>query len=144
MATGLVLEGAAIAALEDPTEGSARTERGVALYREHPTPPVFWPMVLTFRGSAAALVGPARMKPPGGPGRGAVSIAIPGSWDVALAQIQRGEVLAARGDAPGAEAALRIAIDVAGTSGARTTQIAAATRAWHRCRRLGAGTLSRR
>ena len=96
MATGLVLEGVAIARLGDPVEGLARTERGIALYQEHPTPPIFWPQVLTFRASVAALNG--RLDDALALLDEAAAIAPPQSADAALVQIQRADVLAARGD----------------------------------------------
>ncbi len=126
VATGLVLEGAAMAALGDPAEGMARAERGVSLYQEHPTPPVFWPIVLAFRGMAATLNG--RLDHAMAVLDEAVGIAGTRSWDAALALIQRGDVQALRGDVVAAEADYRLALAAAGPGNARSSQLAAATR----------------
>jgi tetratricopeptide (TPR) repeat protein len=98
----------------------------VALYREHPTPPVFWPQVLGFRASVAALAG--RFDDALAFLDEAVAISDPRSWDAALVQIQRSDVLAARGDMAAAEAALRGAIEVSSATGGRAGVLMAATR----------------
>ena len=58
----------------------------------------------------------------------AASITVLESWDGAYIQIQRADVLVARGDTVGAEAALRAAIAGAGAVGGIAAQLQAATR----------------
>lgn len=43
--------------LGEPEDGLALTERGIALYTNLRTPPVFWPLVLGYRAEACALAG---------------------------------------------------------------------------------------
>jgi hypothetical protein len=119
-----VLEGVTEAILEDPGAGLARTLRGIALYREHPTPPIFWPTLLTLRAAATALAGQfdealAVLDE-------AAVLAAERLLDLTAIEVQRGEILAGLGDRAGAEAALRHALETGAASGARALQLMAA------------------
>ncbi len=61
-AIATILHGAAMTGLGRPEEGLAQIERGMTLYQDHITPPVFWPMLLSMRATALAVTG----KPAGG------------------------------------------------------------------------------
>ena len=52
-----VLEGVAVAALDDPQAGMALTEHGVDLYQGLAPPPVFWPFLLGLRAAVHAMAG---------------------------------------------------------------------------------------
>lgn len=52
-----VLEGVAVAALDDPQAGMALTEHGVDLYQGLAPPPVFWPFLLGLRAGVHAMAG---------------------------------------------------------------------------------------
>jgi predicted ATPase len=119
-ATGLVLEGIAMATLDDPAAGLARLEQGIAQYQEHPTPPVFWPLVHWMRGRTSALAG--RLDDALAILDEAAAIADPMTWDGSLIRVERGNVLAQRGDPAAASASYRAAL--AGFPG-RSTQLMA-------------------
>jgi predicted ATPase/class 3 adenylate cyclase len=125
-ALGLVLQGVALAGLGDPEDGLARTERGVALYENLRTPPVFWPQLLGLQAEACALAG--RPSDALGLVDQAASLAGEGSWDSAALKVQKGDLLASLGDGEGAETSFRRAFDEAGLAGARMIQLRAATR----------------
>ena len=107
--------------------GVARTERGIGLYQQHPTPPVFWPQVLILRATGLALAG--RIDDALGIVDEALAIAAPASLDLAFAQLRRGQLLAARGDTAAGEAAMRLSVEVAHAWGARAVELMAATHA---------------
>jgi hypothetical protein len=52
-----VLGGLATAYLGDPAAGTERVERGISMYEDLQTPPVFWPLVLGLRSRAHQLAG---------------------------------------------------------------------------------------
>lgn len=52
-----VLEGVAVAALDDPQAGMELTEHGVDLYQGLAPPPVFWPFLLGLRAGVHAMAG---------------------------------------------------------------------------------------
>ncbi|HEX2222160.1 MAG TPA: adenylate/guanylate cyclase domain-containing protein [Candidatus Limnocylindria bacterium] len=123
---GLVLQGVSAAALDRPEEGLATTERGIALYSNLKTPPVFWPQVLALRAEACALAG--RTVDALATVEEASALAGEGSWDSAALKVQRADVLVSMGDARGAEPWLRRAVEEARGAGIRMIQLKAATR----------------
>jgi hypothetical protein len=125
-AIGLTLHGVTTAALGDPETGLARTERGIALYENLRTPPVFWPALLSLRAHACTLAD--RTADALGVLDQAASLASEGSWDSANLKVQRAELLLTLDDAPGAESLLRRAIEEAQQAGTRMIQLRAATR----------------
>jgi predicted ATPase/class 3 adenylate cyclase len=124
-ATATVLEGAALALLGDPMAAVERAERGVVLYREHPTPPVFWPQVLGFRAIAALRAG----RPSDALAflDEAAAIVPDDSIDGSAIALQRADVLLALDDEAGAIDALRAAIVFARPGFVRATELRAAT-----------------
>ncbi|MGD8584265.1 MAG: adenylate/guanylate cyclase domain-containing protein [Chloroflexota bacterium] len=56
-AIATILHGAAMTGTGRPEEGLAEIERGTALYQDHVTPPVFWPMLVGMRARALAVTG---------------------------------------------------------------------------------------
>jgi predicted ATPase/class 3 adenylate cyclase len=56
-AIATILHGAAQTGTGQPEEGLAEIERGLALYQDHVTPPVFWPMLVGIRARALAAAG---------------------------------------------------------------------------------------
>lgn len=125
-AVGVVLGGVTTAALGSPDEGVARVHRGVALYREIPTPPVFWPQILTLRATAQSLAGQT-VEALATVDEG-LAIAAERSWDSAVLKILRADLMVAIGDGAGAERLLAAAFEEAGQVGARMIQLRAATR----------------
>jgi len=122
-ATALVLEGAARAEDGDTQEAVAVMQRGLALYRERPTPPVFWPLVLSLNGMVLIRAG----RPADALGvldEAAVTGKSEGS-DAAFVQQLRGAALLATADLPRAIEAFRMSIRKAETAGARTLALMA-------------------
>ncbi|MEP6681387.1 MAG: adenylate/guanylate cyclase domain-containing protein, partial [Chloroflexota bacterium] len=124
-AIGLVLSGVTTAYLGDVEDGVAQLERGVGLYRNLRTPPVFWPQILGLRAAASALAG--RSADAFEMMDQAAALAAEGSWDSAALKIQRADLLIDLGDLPAAEALLRHAFDEAEPGGSLMTQLRAAT-----------------
>src|SRR5262249_4970089 len=116
-ATGLVLEGVTVGILDDPMTGLATVQRGISLYRERPTPPVFWPLVLSLRATALLLAG--RFTDALETADEAISIARPRSPDTAANHAIRGEAFLALADREAALEAMRTSIDLATDLGAR-------------------------
>ena len=56
-ASGLIVEGVTVAAQGRPDEGLELTDRGIGLYENLRTPPIFWPQVLGLRAQALAHAG---------------------------------------------------------------------------------------
>ncbi|MGH2655756.1 MAG: ATP-binding protein [Actinomycetota bacterium] len=56
-ALALVLHGVAMTGLGEQEDGLARSAQGIGLYRGLPTPPVFWPPLLTVRAVGLAMGG---------------------------------------------------------------------------------------
>jgi predicted ATPase/class 3 adenylate cyclase len=125
-AIGLTLHGVTTAARGDPETGLARTERGIALYENLRTPPVFWPALLSLRAHACMLAG--RTADALGVLEQAASLAGEGSWDSASLKLQRAELLLTLDDAQAAESLLRRAIEEARHAGIRMIHLRAATR----------------
>jgi predicted ATPase/class 3 adenylate cyclase len=125
-ALGLVLQGAALTATGRADEGSALSDRGIALYQGLQTPPVFWPLLLSLRARGLAEAG-----------RSVEAIAL---VDEAIETIPEqhvlypelgllnGDLLVSQGNADGAELRFRSAFDVSRDFGLRMPQLRAATR----------------
>lgn len=124
-----VLDGVALTALGDTTEGFSKTETGVVLYQGLNTPPVFWPLVLGLRAFATLATGDTEralelvdqaIDLVGGPSSGANP----------EFGIIRGDILAARREPARADAAqaYRTAADSAGAVGLELTRLQALTR----------------
>jgi tetratricopeptide (TPR) repeat protein len=56
-AIATILHGAAQTALGQPEEGLAEIDRGMTLYQDHITPPVFWPMLVAIQATALGMTG---------------------------------------------------------------------------------------
>jgi predicted ATPase len=56
-AIATILHGAAQTALGQPEEGLAEIDRGMTLYQDHITPPVFWPMLVSIQATALGMTG---------------------------------------------------------------------------------------
>jgi predicted ATPase len=56
-AIATILHGAALTGGGRPKGGLAEIERGMALYQDHITPPVFWPMLVSMQATALAVNG---------------------------------------------------------------------------------------
>ena len=125
-AIGLTLHGVTTAALGNPAAGLEETERGVALYQNLRTPPVFWPALLSLKGLAHALAGhPTEALEVLDE---AASLADEGSWDSAAIKIQKADVLLALDDRERAEPLLSRALQEAQRAGVLPLQLRAATR----------------
>ena len=125
-ATGLVLHGVTAAGLGRPEEGLARTERGIALYENLKTPPVFWPQMLGLEAQASALAD--RTAQALTLVDQALALAGAATFDSAALMLQKSELLLSSGDQEGGESWLRRGLDDAGRAGARMLQLRAATR----------------
>lgn len=134
-ALGLVLRGVTTSSLGDPENGLAQTERGIALYENLRTPPVFWTQILGLRARACAMAG--RFADAVDLLDQAAALEIEGTFDSAAVKVQKADLLVSLGDAKGAESVLRRAVDEAGVAGARMIQLIAAT---HLARLDGAGS----
>jgi predicted ATPase/class 3 adenylate cyclase len=125
-ALGHVLRGVAIGRLGRPDEGLADVERGIALYENLRTPPVFWPLVLGFRSEACALAGRANHA------LAIVEQALVLEGDENLTSIallvQKGDLMLEVGDRDAGERVLRDAFAQAERLSARMVQLRAATR----------------
>ncbi len=128
-AIGLILQGVTTAALGSPEAGLDLTERGIALYEDLKTPPVFWPQALALKARACALAG--RTTEALEVVNMAAGLAGEGTWDSAALKIQRADLLVSLGDASGAESWLRRAMEETRRAGARMTQLQAAMRLVH-------------
>jgi predicted ATPase/class 3 adenylate cyclase len=125
-AVGLTLRGLTTAALEDAESGLAQTERGIALYENLQTPPVFWPALLSLRAQACSLAG--RAADAIEVLDHAASLTAEGSWDSSAIKVQKADVLLSLGDRQGAESLLSHAVREAQEAGVRMLQLRAATR----------------
>jgi tetratricopeptide (TPR) repeat protein len=124
-ALGLVLQGVAAASLGRGDEGVAQTERGIAMYQDLPSPPVFWPQLMGLRAQACALAG--RTSEALDLFDQGIAVSMPGSFDVAALSVQKANVLLTVGDARGAEPLFRQAWEAARGAGVRMVELAAAT-----------------
>jgi predicted ATPase/class 3 adenylate cyclase len=124
-AVGLVLQGVATTGLGRPAEGLAQAEEGVSLYENLRTPPIFWGQLLGLRAQACSLAGR--------PDEAlvlldqAMALAVEGTWESAGLKVQQADVLASLGRADEAEPLLLRAYEEAVATGARMTQLRAAT-----------------
>jgi hypothetical protein len=125
-ALGHVLSGVAEAYLGDGRAGVERVERGIALYEDLNTPPVFWPAVLALRARALGLAGRAEEAYE----HAAHAVEIAGGarpTTISLFTL-RADLEATLGMLEEAEATLWTAFDGAAECGALTEQLLAATR----------------
>ncbi len=134
-AVALVLQGVTTAALGRPESGLEQTERGIALYENLRTPPVFWPSVLSLKAHVCAMAG--RTADALALIDQAAALAEQGSWDSASLEVQRADVFVSLGAADDAEASARQAFREAQRAGARMIQLQALTRLAPLERRLG-------
>jgi len=126
-AVGLVLQGTALVALGQPEKGLEQAERGMALYQLLPTPPVFWPFLLSIHASGLALAGRFG---------DAIKLvdearAIVGDRDNMMAAqlpLLKGDLLLMSSGPSEAEPLYQLAFEAAQESGARTIALRAATR----------------
>ncbi|MDQ3958326.1 MAG: hypothetical protein M3273_08410, partial [Actinomycetota bacterium] len=133
-ALGLVLQGVTMTCLGRPEEGLARMDHGFALYQDLKTPPVFWPFLLFMRARGLALAGH--------PADGLISIdeaieLFGGRVNVFYPDfaLLKGDLLLTTSGAGVAEPWFRSAFDIAEQTGARMTQLRAATRLSRRGRK---------
>ena len=121
-----VFQGVAMTGLGRPEEGLARMEDGVARYQVLKTPPVFWPLLLWVRAGAFGRAG----RPTNGLELIDEAIDMSGDTNILYPEfaLLKADLLLALGDAGDAEPSLQLVADVAGTMGARMSQLRAATR----------------
>ena len=124
-ALGLVVRGVTTAALGDPEDGLAQTDRGIALYENLRTPPIFWTQILGLRARACAIAG--RSSDALDLLEQAAALEVEGTFDSVAVKIQKANLLVSTGDEQRAESLLRRAVDEAGAAGARMLQLIAAT-----------------
>ena len=126
-ASGLIVQGVALAAQGRPDEGLELTDRGFALYENLRTPPVFWPQVLGLRARALAQAG--RVAEALDAVTEAVRVAGPDdTLDlIGLLPIQA-DLQLASGDPAGAQASLEDMLAKARSIGARMPELIAAVR----------------
>jgi tetratricopeptide (TPR) repeat protein len=125
-ALGLVLEGVTEAALGHAEEGLARTERGIALYENLQTPPVFWPNVLGLRAEACRMAG--RTADATTVLDQAIALAGTDRATTSGLLVQKGDLFVSLRDAQAAVPWFQRAMDEAERAGARSVQLRAATR----------------
>jgi predicted ATPase/class 3 adenylate cyclase len=124
-ALGLVLHGVSGAALGRAKEGLAETVRGISLYQDLRTPPVFWPQILGLKAYACALAG-----------RTSEALSLleealqleEGSFDAAGLEVQKADLLVQLGQEDEAEALLRHAAAEAQALHAPMIELRALTR----------------
>jgi predicted ATPase/class 3 adenylate cyclase len=123
-ALGLVLQGAATAALGRADEGVDLVERGLEIYGGLHAPPVFWPLLLSLRGATLGLAGaPAEGVALVDEGIALTGVETPLFPDVG---VLRANLLLAAGDREAAVAGFRQALEVGERYGARIAQLRAA------------------
>jgi predicted ATPase/class 3 adenylate cyclase len=135
-AVALVLQGTALIALGRPEEGLARGDEGIALYRELSTPPVFWPFILVIRARGYGLAG--RLNDALDLVDQAV-VMLGERYNLMSSEypVLKGDLLLAASGPEEAEPWFQLAMDTARQSGARTTELRAATRLTRLWRRSG-------
>jgi len=126
-ALALILQGVAMAGLERPEEGLSRSDEGITLYQGLETPPVFWPLLLSVRARTFGLGDR--------PEDGLVVIdqAIElygGQVDIMYPEfpLLKGDLLLAASGSDAAELWFQSALDAARQTGARMSELRAATR----------------
>ena len=126
-ALALIFQGVSMTAFGRHDEGLALSDRGIDLYQDLTTPPVFWPLLLSVRARGFDMAG----RPADGLEAidGAIEL-MSGRVNVLYPElpIVKGDLLVAAPDRGDAEEWYRHALDVARTAGARMTQLGAATR----------------
>ncbi len=126
-AVSLVVQGTALSALGKTSEGLSMSDRGLALYQELSTPPVFWPFILSLRARGFLHANRAE---------DAIEIAdaaaamLEGRYAIVLSDVPvlKGDVLFALSRFDEAESWFERGIEVGREKGARTTELRAATR----------------
>ena len=126
-ASGLIVEGVTVAALGRPDEGLELTDRGIGLYENLRTPPIFWPQVLGLRAQALAHAG--RVAEALDAVAEAMRVAGPDdTFDLIGLLLVQADLQLASGDPGAAEASLEDALAKARSIGARTPELVAALR----------------
>jgi tetratricopeptide (TPR) repeat protein len=126
-ASGLIVEGVTVATLGRPDEGLELTDRGIGLYENLRTPPIFWPQVLGLRAQALAHAG--RDAEALDAVAEALRVAGPdGTYDLIGLLLVQAELQLASGDREAAEASLEDGLAKARSIGARTLELVAALR----------------
>jgi predicted ATPase len=122
-----VLRGAARAVMGEHRDGLDEVEKGIGLYQELRSPPIFWPMLLTIRARVNLIAG--RVDLAASSIAAAELVAREGDAVIADLAIARGDLaLAERQDSTAAEESYGRALQVARTAGLRMAEIEAATR----------------
>ena len=126
-ASGLILEGVTVAGEGRPQEGLELTDRGIGLYENLRTPPIFWPQVLGLRARALAHAG--RVRDALDAVTEAMRVAGPDdTFDLIALLLGRADLHLASGDPVAATASLEEALARAGSIRARTLELVAAVR----------------
>ena len=126
-ASGLIVEGVTVAAQGRPDEGLELTDRGIGLYENLRTPPIFWPQVLGLR--AQALAHANRHAEALDAIAEALSVARPDATsDIIWLLLVQADLQVASGDRESAEASLEDGLAKARSIGARTLELVAALR----------------
>jgi predicted ATPase len=126
-ATGLIVEGVTVAAQGRPDDGLELTNRGIKLYENLRTPPIFWPQVLGLR--AQALAHANRVSEALDVVTEALRVAGPDdTFDRIGLLLGQADLQLASGDPAAAKASLEVALAGARSIGARTPELVAALR----------------
>ena len=126
-ASGLIVEGVTVAAQGRPEEGLELTDRGIGLYENLRTPPVFWPQVLGLRAQTLGHAG--RIAEALDAFKEAVRVAGPDdTFDLIGLLLRQADLQLAAGDPGAAEASLEDALAKARSIGARTPELIAVLR----------------
>jgi tetratricopeptide (TPR) repeat protein len=126
-ASGLIVEGVAVAAQGQPDVGLELTDRGIGLYENLRTPPIFWPQVLGLRAQALAHAG--RHTEALEAVAEAIRVAGPDdTFDLIALLLGRADLQLATGDPGAAVVSLEDGLAKARSIGARMPELAAALR----------------
>jgi tetratricopeptide (TPR) repeat protein len=126
-AIGIVLQGVTTAIQGQPEDGLAMTLRGIGMYADLQTPPVFWPQLLGLKARVCAIVGRPEEALAALDEGIAIAGAAPNSDGAALG-VLRGELLLAVGDRDAATDVLLRAFDEGRAVKAPMLQLLAAVR----------------
>jgi predicted ATPase len=121
-----VLAGVAESALGDANAGVERAEKGIALYEDLNSPPVFWPLVLGLRARAHENAG--RLQVALGYVQQSIEIGGEASVTQLTLLVQRADLEAFLGNRVAARATLENAIEIARSMQVRMEELRAATR----------------
>jgi predicted ATPase len=143
-AVGTCLLGASNTGLGDPAQGLSQIQEGIEMYQGLRTPPIFWPLIRSMEATAYAYAGrPAEARE-----RIEEAINVAGHAAPMSAEYHLGKgdvVLMAQDPEPEtAEAAYRLAFELASAEGARMVQLRAATRLYRLARERGEAADDRR